>query len=345
MYKIFLKTVGVISVRMILALPVAPNKARFFNCHLLGILPLEGGGTEGVINITSTFFRKEKPMKKLLFILSIFFATNLSAQEAENTHLISGNDCGEECSWTFDDRTGILTVSGNGVMKNWGEYNSDSNCDECSQRPWNEYSSLVTKVVVDGLSTIGNRAFTYFQNLESVEISSSVTEIGRNAFLSDTKLKDVAFDENSELTKIGRSAFNTTALTNINLPQNVDFIDHAAFAALNNTVILIPDSFLLSEQKNLDAFFASHDITLLCSKQRQSECSEYINSIKQSSIPGSNLNYELYENLGSEYFYNGKYYTKPNDIGTPNYIKKRIYTIDEANKVTGTKNRISIKYR
>ena len=42
---------------------------------------------------------------------------------------------------------------------------------------------------------------------------------------------------------------------------------------------------------------------------------------------------------------NGKFYTSLSDWAKDNYIKKRIYTIDEANAVAGEKNRVSIKYR
>ena len=41
----------------------------------------------------------------------------------------------------------------------------------------------------------------------------------------------------------------------------------------------------------------------------------------------------------------GKSYVSVGDLIKGNYIKKRIYTIDEANAVTGNKNRVSIKYR
>ena len=54
------KAMIVIAINMIFELPAARFKRGFFNCHLLCILPLsvsgEGGGTEGVIDIISTFF-------------------------------------------------------------------------------------------------------------------------------------------------------------------------------------------------------------------------------------------------------------------------------------------------
>ena len=45
------------------------------------------------------------------------------------------------------------------------------------------------------------------------------------------------------------------------------------------------------------------------------------------------------------YFYNNKWYSSPNDILNDNHIKKRIYTVDEANKVAKKTNTFKIKYK
>ena len=55
---------------------------------------------------------------------------------------------------------------------------------------------------------------------------------------------------------------------------------------------------------------------------------------------------EYIQTSDNQYLVGGKYYAKLSDIGTPNYIKKRIYTIDEANRVAKpTGNTVRIKYR
>ena len=41
----------------------------------------------------------------------------------------------------------------------------------------------------------------------------------------------------------------------------------------------------------------------------------------------------------------GKFYASLDDLAQGKYIPKRIYTIDEANRVAGEKNRVSIRYR
>ena len=55
---------------------------------------------------------------------------------------------------------------------------------------------------------------------------------------------------------------------------------------------------------------------------------------------------KTYEKFGNQYYSNGKFYNSFNDIGTPKYIKKRIYTIDEATKVSKeTGNTFKLRYK
>ncbi|MBP5614961.1 MAG: hypothetical protein J6X42_00180, partial [Alphaproteobacteria bacterium] len=48
---------------------------------------------------------------------------------------------------------------------------------------------------------------------------------------------------------------------------------------------------------------------------------------------------------GQAFFMDGKFYASLDDWAKNKSIKKRIYTIDEANKVTGVRNRVTIRYR
>lgn len=72
-----------------------------------------------------------------------------------------------DCTWK---RTGtVLTISGNGKM---GDYDSGS--------PW---SDKITEVkILEGVTSIGTRAFFPCKNLNSVTIPDSVTSIGAEAF-------------------------------------------------------------------------------------------------------------------------------------------------------------------
>jgi len=48
---------------------------------------------------------------------------------------------------------------------------------------------------------------------------------------------------------------------------------------------------------------------------------------------------------GNQIFHNNRFYNSANDILSGNYDKKRIYTIDEANRASGKKNTFKIRYK
>ena len=53
----------------------------------------------------------------------------------------------------------------------------------------------------------------------------------------------------------------------------------------------------------------------------------------------------IYTSDGDKFYVNGKWYDSLSDMNKGRYNVIRIYTIDEANKVAGPINRVSIKYK
>lgn len=97
----------------------------------------------------------------------------------------SGND--GNLTWTLDN--GILTISGTGKMN---VYSYDST-------PWRQYSEYILSAVVnDGITSIGDNAFRYCTNLTSVSIPDSVISIGQYAFTWCPKLLSVSIPENAQ---------------------------------------------------------------------------------------------------------------------------------------------------
>lgn len=95
-----------------------------------------------------------------------------------------------------------------------------------------EQSKAVTKVVIEeGITTIGKRWFyaastSYFQNLTEVELPSSVTEIGQDAFGGDVALSAINLEN---VKTIGFGAFqNDRTLTQLSL-EKAESIGDAAF--------------------------------------------------------------------------------------------------------------------
>ena len=75
-----------------------------------------------------------------------------------------------------------------------------------NKAPWYSDRDKIKKVIIeDGVTNIGNDAFTGSSNLTSVEIPNSVTSIGDGAFYGCISLTSVEIP--NSVTSIGESAF------------------------------------------------------------------------------------------------------------------------------------------
>ncbi len=86
-------------------------------------------------------------------------------------------------------------------------------------------STFMGKPVVE----IAQDAFGGNRNIERVVIPKTVKTIGSHAFLHCFFLREVIFEEGSELISIGDSAFNNTAIVSITLPEGLKTIGEGAF--------------------------------------------------------------------------------------------------------------------
>ena len=116
-----------------------------------------------------------------------------------------------------------LTIKGTGPMSNgW--------CVECdgAPPPWYKSKELIKNVVIEnGVTSIGNVAFSFLSNLTSVTIPNGVTSIGNEAFAYCKDLTSVTIP--SSVTSIGRGAFQGTGLTSVTIPKSVTSIADDAF--------------------------------------------------------------------------------------------------------------------
>ena len=92
--------------------------------------------------------------------------------------------------------------------------------------------------VPSSVTTIGDYAFMYSQNIKNVQIPDSVTKIGMAAFTYSQGLSNITWSKN--LTEIGQMAFAYTGITNVTIPDSVTTIEASAFyyCASLSTVIL-----------------------------------------------------------------------------------------------------------
>ena len=121
-------------------------------------------------------------------------------------------------TWTLDAE-GTMAISGTGAMKDYSS--SDS--------PATQKKDSVNKVVIQqGVTSIGELAFSGCTNLTDITIPSSVTSIGDYAFFECTDLTSINIPES--VTNIGEGAFsNCRNLASIEIPESVTSIGDFAF--------------------------------------------------------------------------------------------------------------------
>ena len=104
------------------------------------------------------------------------------------------------------------------------------------------YSTIETIEILDGVTTIGNYAFSRCRGLTSITIPDSVTSIGNYAFDSCSSLTSITIPDS--VTSIGDYAFQgCRGLTSITIPDSVTSIGNGAFEYCSGLMsITIPDS-------------------------------------------------------------------------------------------------------
>ena len=105
-----------------------------------------------------------------------------------------GNTCGENLTWSLDEQTGVLTISGSGAMTEYASMTSV---------PWYDNRDLILSVVIDeGVTSISKSVFYNYTNLTDVTIASSVKSIATHAFYNCKNLKNVNITDPSAWCKI-----------------------------------------------------------------------------------------------------------------------------------------------
>ncbi len=154
---------------------------------------------------------------------------------ATSAETVSGI-CGAEennLTWTFDTETSELIISGTGDMENYSSLNSFT--------PWHSYqTSIKTVTIENGVTSIGDEAFSFHSSLTKVNIGNDVTRIGESAFYACLNLVSVTIPDS--VTSIDYQAFLfCESLANLTLGNGVTNIGSYAFAYCDSlTDIIIP---------------------------------------------------------------------------------------------------------
>lgn len=167
-----------------------------------------GGKFDAEINI-----KKGEIIKDIDFSISgenPIYAVNDPEFEDNNADLIQNNTdefkCGDNAYWSFDENSGVLTISGTGKMYNYGAVGYDDNIPSWWIHNAEGYSCSLNsakKLVVDeGITSLGEQAFQ-FLNIENVQLPKSLKTINSGAFDNCPKLKSVTIPKQVEHIGLG----------------------------------------------------------------------------------------------------------------------------------------------
>ena len=159
---------------------------------------------------------RSKSMKYTVRLMALCLVAALLLPLVPAASAASGT-CGQDVAWTLE--TGVLTISGSGMMANYSEQNP---------APWSKFADQITAVVVkQGVQSVGALAFFQLEKLQTVTLANSVGTIGQCAFYG---CKQLAMLNMSGVEEIGESAFEQcSALQTLRLPESVQTLRSRAF--------------------------------------------------------------------------------------------------------------------
>jgi len=164
--------------------------------------------------------------------------------------------CGDNATYSLDESTGTLTISGTGSIEDWAfSFHGGILPDIYGYK-------INTAVIEDGITKIGIAAFRLeslksisipdsvieideaafsYSGLTSIEIPRAVTRINSAVFANCQNLTSVKFHDG--VTEIGSGAFQATGITSIEIPKGVTLINSGTFLGCDSlTSVKIPDS-------------------------------------------------------------------------------------------------------
>lgn len=135
--------------------------------------------------------------------------------------IVDSGTCGPTATWSFNNVTGVLTISGTGAMD---DYNGVSLLPV-----WDAFKSKIKTVKVEnGITSVGTCAFYNYEALEKASISDTVIYVDVGAFGGCSDLETV--DLGANVQSIHGDAFSgCTNLKNIEFPNSIEEISLYAF--------------------------------------------------------------------------------------------------------------------
>ena len=181
-------------------------------------------------------------------------ASSLSQNAAD---LIDSGSCGKNATWELY-KDGTLYIKGSGAMQDYNWNYNETTKIVTTGAPWHDsHSASVKKLVVeDGITSIGNDAFSDCESLVSAELAEGITSIGDGAFTGCYDLEKINIP--NSVTSIGYDAFDSCwTLPSLELPSGLSKLESSAVSFTAFKELTVPhgvkvvDSYLATYNDNL----------------------------------------------------------------------------------------------
>lgn len=136
-----------------------------------------------------------------------------------------------EVTYKYDESTKTLTFSGEGEMN---VYTTDIFGDTYIKPEWSDLKDEVEHVIInEGVTDIGKHAFLSFSKLQDVKIASTVEIIDVAAFEECKALAEITLPKG--LKEFGEEAFfGCSSLTSISIPEKVTYLPDCIFQSCSS---------------------------------------------------------------------------------------------------------------
>ena len=219
-------------------------------------------------------------MKKYLLLTTAFVLMSGSAL-AEETALPTSGTCGTDCTWSYNESTKTIKITGNesgtGVMSEF-EYTDSTAVHTTAE--WDGYKEIAENIVISGIKTLGSMAFLGFL-VKHVEMDDYVTSIHTAVFAGCYILEDIKLSQN--LQQVGGSAFLRIGenveggMPSLVFPEKVVISD---LRAINVDTLVMPSA-LAAENIKETLFSGDYELwrervsvkTMYCTGEQMAACS------------------------------------------------------------------------
>ena len=200
----------------------------FLDCDSLDCVEIP----EEVLSISNTAFEACDKETLYLYCWDASVAHSY-AVEKEIPYKIIGGKCGNNLNWRLDGTE--LTIFGTGPMYDYTRKTEPYR----TSAPWG--SDITSLSIYEGVTTTGSNAFYYCEQLDLVNLPTSLKTIGASSFQYCMGLEEISIPAGVE--KVGYTAFVwCTNLKKVTIPASVTSIGDGAFSGCRDLSVITIDS-------------------------------------------------------------------------------------------------------